>query len=60
MASAYAPFLSVLTSPFLGLVSPTAVKKMGPEAFNLKPVGTGAFKLTEYVCRRGATNSPQW
>ena len=49
MASAYAPFLSVLTSPFLGLVSPTAVKKMGPEAFNLKPVGTGAFKLTEYV-----------
>lgn len=49
MGAKYAPFLSILTSPFLGMVSPTAVQKMGAEAFNLKPSGTGAFKLVEYT-----------
>ncbi|MGA4507957.1 ABC transporter substrate-binding protein [Propionibacteriaceae bacterium G1746] len=49
MSQPYAPFLSVLTSPFLGLVSPTAVTTLGAETFNLKPVGTGPFKLTSYV-----------
>lgn len=49
MSSPYAPFLAVLTSPFLGMVSPTAVETQGPEDFSFNPKGTGPFELTDYV-----------
>lgn len=35
------------------ICSPTAVTEMGPEAFNETPVGTGPFKVTEWVHGEG-------
>ena len=49
LGAKYAPFLAVLTSPFLGMVSPAAVESMGAEQYNLKPSGTGPFKMVEYT-----------
>jgi peptide/nickel transport system substrate-binding protein len=41
----YAPLLSGLSEPFLGMVSPTAVGKEGVQGFAAHPVGTGPFKF---------------
>ena len=49
LSAPYAPFLPVLSSPFLGMVSPTAVETQGAEDFSFNPKGTGPFMLTEYV-----------
>lgn len=42
-------FYQVLYLGGIGIVSPTAVKKMGNERFGHQPVGTGPFKLSEWV-----------
>ena len=49
LSAAYAPFMAMLTSPFLGMVSPTAAKAVAPADFNLKPTGSGPFKLESYT-----------
>ena len=49
LGAPYAPFLSVLSSPFLGMVSPTAAKAVPVEDFVLKPVGSGPFIIESYV-----------
>lgn len=49
LSAPYAPFLTTLTSPFLGMTSPAAIAAMGPEDYNLLPSGTGPFRLAEYV-----------
>lgn len=42
----FSPFLRTLSTEHLGIVSPTAVEKLG-DKFNLQPVGTGPFKFVE-------------
>jgi peptide/nickel transport system substrate-binding protein len=43
LKQAYAPLLSSLSEPFLGIVSPTAAAKEGLKGFGAHPVGTGPF-----------------
>ncbi|MCW2134244.1 ABC transporter substrate-binding protein [Arthrobacter sp. VKM Ac-2550] len=44
----YAAFLEVLAQPFLGIESPTALKR--PQAENcISPVGTGPYKIVDYI-----------
>jgi peptide/nickel transport system substrate-binding protein len=43
----YGPILRTLAMYCVGIVSPTAVQKMG-EAFSRAPVGTGPFKFVEW------------
>ena len=45
----YAPFMAVLTSPFLGMVSPTAAKAVAPADFTLAPTGSGPFIIESYT-----------
>jgi peptide/nickel transport system substrate-binding protein len=42
-----ATFLARMASIYI--VPETAVREMGPEAFNQKPIGTGAFQFVEWV-----------
>jgi ABC-type transport system substrate-binding protein len=45
----FAPFVSNFAyGGGIGIASPTAVRKAGP-AYGLRPVGTGAYRLTEWV-----------
>jgi len=46
----YEPFLNALTTPLLGMASPTAVKKQGSN-FNVDPVdgGSGPFEFVKWV-----------
>lgn len=48
LKSAFAPFLAGLNG-YLGIVSPTAVRTMGIEAFARAPVGTGPFIFGEWI-----------
>jgi peptide/nickel transport system substrate-binding protein len=43
-----ASFLALLSARPGWIASPTAVKQMGENAFNLKPVGSGPFKFVEF------------
>jgi len=44
----FSPFLTGLNG-YLGIVSPTAVQKMGQTEFARAPVGTGPYKFKEWV-----------
>ncbi len=44
----YAPLLAQLTEPYLGIQSPTAIKKYGPD-LGLHPTGTGPFVFVSYA-----------
>lgn len=46
----YEPFLNAMTTPLLGMVSPTAAKKAGAN-FNLSPVGggSGPFEFVKWI-----------
>ena len=47
LATPYTPFLSNLSTPFLGMVSPTAVDA-DPASFSVNPVGTGPFSFVSF------------
>lgn len=49
LSTPYAPFLINLSSPFLGIASPTAIEKFGKDQFNINPVGSGPFKFVSYT-----------
>jgi peptide/nickel transport system substrate-binding protein len=49
LSDTFAPFLPGLTSPFMGLNSPTAVAATTAAEYNLAPVGTGPFAITAYT-----------
>lgn len=44
----YAPFLRQLGEPYMGMQSPTAMKRYG-KALNVHPVGTGPFEFVSYT-----------
>jgi peptide/nickel transport system substrate-binding protein len=48
LKTAFAPFLTGLNG-YLGIVSPTAVRTMGLDAFARAPVGTGPYIFKEWV-----------
>ena len=48
LKTAFAPFLTGLNG-YLGIVSPTAVRSMGLDAFARAPVGTGPYIFSEWV-----------
>jgi peptide/nickel transport system substrate-binding protein len=48
LSQPFAPFLSGLNG-YLGIVSPTAVQKMGNTGFDRAPVGTGPYIFKEWV-----------
>ena len=50
----FAPFIGGVTTAFMGIVSPTAVKKYGAD-FPNNPVGTGPFMFKEYVPKQQLT-----
>lgn len=50
----YAPFLGGVTTAFLGIVSPTAAQKFGPD-FPLNPIGTGPYRFKEWVQKQSCT-----
>ena len=49
LSAPYTPFLANLSTPFLGMVSPTAAESFGVEGLGLNPVGTGPFVFDSYV-----------
>ena len=48
LSAPYTPFLANLSTPFLGMVSPTAVEA-DPASFSVNPVGTGPFSFVSFA-----------
>jgi len=51
MKQGFAPLLANLATGAFGIVSPEAVKKMGPAEFARHPVGSGPFMFKEWVAQ---------
>lgn len=51
----YPGFLEAASQAFLGIVSPTAVKKEGNVGFGTHPVGSGPFEITSNVVNQEIT-----
>ncbi|GAA3666449.1 ABC transporter substrate-binding protein [Microbacterium marinilacus] len=49
LSAPYTPLLANLSTPFLGIVSPTAAEESGIEGFGTQPVGTGPFRFVSYA-----------
>jgi len=45
----FAPFLDSVSQPYLGIVSPDAVAKLGADFGQKTVVGTGPFKIDSYT-----------
>jgi peptide/nickel transport system substrate-binding protein len=48
LGAPYTPFLANLSTPFLGMVSPTAAAA-DPTGFSINPVGTGPFEFVSFA-----------
>ncbi len=51
----YPGFLEAASQAFLGIVSPTAVKKEGNAGFGEHPVGSGPFEITSNIANQSIT-----
>jgi len=49
LAEPFAPFLDVLSQPFAGIASPTALNDYSYLRYQYHQVGTGPFRLVEYL-----------
>ncbi|WP_159619745.1 ABC transporter substrate-binding protein [Ruania rhizosphaerae] len=49
MSAPFAPFLNNLTSPFLGMNSPTAAAEADPADYLIEPTGSGPFEFVSYT-----------
>lgn len=49
LSQPYAPFLDVLSRPYLGIASPTAFKGVSSNRFQFHQVGSGPFIFIDYV-----------
>lgn len=49
LSTPYAPFLNNLTSPFMGMNSPTAAAAVEPADYLLAPTGSGPYIITSYT-----------
>src|SRR2546423_1054278 len=45
----YAPFLDVLSQPYLGIASPTSFKQYSANRYQFHQVGTGPFIFVNYI-----------
>ncbi len=49
LTQSYAPFLDVLSQPYLGMASPTAFQQYSQERYQFHQVGTGPFIFEDYI-----------
>ena len=61
-SSPYAPFLNSVSSPLLGITSPTAVAELGEDYGLTKVVGSGAYMVESYVPESSVVlvKNPNW
>lgn len=51
----YRPFLGALSMAYFRIISPTAWEKLGKDGFSRNPVGSGPFKLKDWVVGSSVT-----
>lgn len=49
LSQPYAPLLDALSQPYLGIASPTAIANSTRATYQLKQVGTGPYKMVNYI-----------
>ncbi len=49
LSQPYAPFLDVLSQPYLGMASPSMFKQYSPDRYQFHQVGTGPFIFVDYI-----------
>jgi peptide/nickel transport system substrate-binding protein len=49
LSQPYAPFLDVLSQPYLGIASPSAFKQYSTNRYQFHQVGTGPFIFVDYI-----------
>ncbi len=55
LAQPYAPFLDVLSQPYLGMASPTAFNNYSGNRYQFHQVGTGPFVFQDYIPGKSIT-----